>query len=264
MRMGSFAALGVVLSTGCGSQNGSFAEDSWTVLSDQIERVSISIDLGSVSVIGTELPGARVETRVHWTDNERPQVLAEVVDGVLNVYSTCPQFSSITRCRVEQIIEVPRNVPVLIEIGVGSVQVNTFTDAIMVDVGQGDVLLEKVHHYGWVQSLQGDILVKNSHGDFDLYTQAGDIYGRSLKGLSLNANTNEGSITALYTESPVSVFVKSGEGSIRIQVPDDGTDYAIDALTDDGTVDVALESFSDAKRTISAITGSGDVEVSSH
>lgn len=262
MRMGILVALGMALTTGCGPQEEGYAEDSWVVLTGDIEAVRITVEQGSIVVFGGKDEGATLETRVHWTDDRAPRWSASIDDGTLYVESSCPRGAPVVVCRTEQILDVPRDVPVWVDVGVGSLQMSQFTSSVIAEVERGDVVLDRVNHYALVQVEDGDILAKRSYGDLDLYTQRGDIYGRSLNSMNFYAHTFFGTVTALFTGAPVVVDVESGEGDVRVQVPDDGTEFSVNAWSDDGKVIIGVETESTSKRSIAAGTASGDVEIS--
>jgi DUF4097 and DUF4098 domain-containing protein YvlB len=145
-------------------------------------------------------------------------------DGILEVRGDCPPSRLPDRCAVDFTLAVPFDVDVSIDGGAG------------------------------------DIAIDGLAGHIDLRTSAGDVSGRDLHPVAVQARTDAGDVDLRFGTRPVSVAGFSHAGDISIAVP--GGEYRVDTTTRAGNIDVRGVLRNDrALRSISAHTDAGDVAV---
>jgi hypothetical protein len=173
---------------------------------------------------------------------QSPSTSMQVLDGRLVLRSSCPSFGSIW-CSVDRTVAVPPGIDVTVESDDGRV-------AVVGPVGDVDV-----------SSNHGSVTIDGARGDLRVRTGQGSIRAISSTAGTVVARSGQGSISLTFTAPPNRVDVQSGQGSIDVTVPDDGTEYVVDADAGLGRVEIGVPTDPDAERTIVARSGLGSIRV---
>jgi hypothetical protein len=173
---------------------------------------------------------------------QSPSTSMQVLDGRLVLRSSCPSFGSIW-CSVDRTVAVPPGIDVTVESDDGRV-------AVVGPVGAVDV-----------SSNHGSVTIDGARGDLRVRTGQGSIRAISSTAGTVVARSGQGSISLTFTAPPNRVDVQSGQGSIDVTVPDDGTEYVVDADAGLGRVEIGVPTDPDAERTIVARSGLGSIRV---
>lgn len=197
--------------------------DRTTMLSQHVDRVLVHADAGDVHLVAGRADRVRITEHRTWLW-AAPTVRTAMHDGILEVRGDCPPSRLPDRCAVDFALAVPFDVDVSIDGGAG------------------------------------DIAIDGLAGHIDLRTSAGDVSGRDLHPVAVQARTDAGDVDLRFGTRPVSVAGFSHAGDISIAVP--GGEYRVDTTTRAGNIDVRGVLRNDrALRSISAHTDAGDVAV---
>jgi hypothetical protein len=197
--------------------------DRTTMLSQHVDRVLVHADAGDVHLVAGRADRVRITEHRTWLW-DAPEVYAGIHDGILEVRGECPSSRLPDRCAVD------------------------FTIAVPFDVDAG------------IDGDAGDIRIDGLAGHIDLRTGAGNVSGRDLHAVALQARTDAGDVDLQFGTRPVSVAGFSHAGDIAIAVP--GGEYRVDTTTRAGNIDVQGVLRNDrALRSVSAHTDAGDVAV---
>lgn len=226
----SIAAIGLTLAACSSSSTGEAG------FSETPSAVRISSGTGNVSVTAGD-SGATVMAEID-ASGEKPPWSAELVGGELVVDDGCGDR---TDCAVNLVIEVDGTADVIIESAAGAVTIVDMNSSISITGAASNVLLN---------GLTGPIAV-------DL--ASGDLLGARLVSTVASFSTGRGDLDVTLTESFESLTVTSGDGNVTAQVPDGG--YDIEATTDDGEVELAVDDVDGAASSIQISTAKGDVTV---
>lgn len=108
----------------------------------------------------------------------------------------------------------------------------------------------------------GAIEVDGSSGILVLHTTNGRIEVDDSTATDVQARTTNGAVHLSFSDAPDQVAANSTNGEIRIVVPDDGTEYFVDANTTNGRIDTEdVPGDRRADRTITAETTNGGVTI---
>jgi hypothetical protein len=197
--------------------------DRTTMLAQHVDRVLVHADAGDVHLVAGRADRVRITEHSTWLWDE-PKVHASIHDGILEVQGDCPSSRLPDRCSVDFTLAVPFDVDASID------------------------------------GAAGDIRIDGLAGHIDLRTNAGDVSGRNLHPVAVQARTDAGNVDLQFGTRPVSVAGFSHAGDISIAVP--GGEYRVDTTTRAGNIDVHGVLRNDrALRSISAHTDAGDVAV---
>jgi DUF4097 and DUF4098 domain-containing protein YvlB len=196
-------------------------------LERHIERVVVHADAGNVRLQGTDAPRVTVREQLQWLLS-RPRVSTRVRGSTLTVSGSCPNSGPVNRCKADLELAIP------------------FDADVVVRSGAGDVLAERLA------------------GHLQLATDTGDVRGRDLNPISVQATTEVGDVGLDFTTEPVSVSASSQAGDVNVTVPSGG-EYRVDATTNAGDVTVLGVLRNDRSlRSISATADAGNVTVRGH
>lgn len=107
----------------------------------------------------------------------------------------------------------------------------------------------------------GEIEVTGVDGDIRAETSAGEVDLAELRSERVVARTSTGQVRAEFTVPPRDVEARTDIGAVDVEVPDDGTAYAVDASVEIGEPTVEVPVDSSAERRIVATASIGDVTV---
>ena len=218
--------------------------ERFTVPAEQLTRLLVDNDIGSVTITGTDTEVISVEAAI--SDGLRDTGFRhEVVDSTLEVHGSCPALGGMW-CRVRLSIEVPRGLDVAVNADNDRVDVSNLDGSVVIDSDNGAVELVDV---------SGPIEVAGNNGR---------IVGTELSSTRVDVATDNGRIELLFTDPPDVVIASGDNGSIDIVVPQVEGGYHVTVDTDNGDDDLtAVTNNSDSPRTITAETDNGDVTVAS-
>jgi hypothetical protein len=204
-----------------------------------ITRLEISGASGSIDVEASERD--TVEVRAEISDGLRATGESrEVVDGVLQLHSTCPNFGS-DFCWVNYELRVPRDLELVINGENGSISVAGSAAPVTID---GD---------------NGSIMLLDMAGPLQLSTDNGRVEATQLRSDTVTADSDNGRVQLEFAAAPTTVVATSNNGRVEVVVPADGTAYRVDARTDSGSETIDVPTDPTSPRTITLRTDNGSV-----
>jgi hypothetical protein len=218
---------------------------SWSA-THAITAVTVNAADGDVDLGPGAAGTAAVTQNLTW-DVSKPVVTETWTGTTLNVSEYCAAHGGLAanECSASLDITVPPATRVTVATHSGDIDLNGVTGAVHLQTGSGDISLDGTSGAVWARAISGAIS------------------GNSILSATVDAGTGSGDITLQFDAQPehVTSSVLSGETSIFVP-PGDG--YLITGRTISGQRDIdgALEN-STSSRTISADSGSGDVQVQS-
>jgi len=205
-----------------------------------IEAIDVDASSGEVLLTGTSGDEVRIEARVEhglW----RTKVRIERDGTTLRARSSCPPFPG--RCGVRYTVEVPRGVRVVARSDNGDVRARDL---------RGPAVLE---------SSNGEVQAANLSGPALLTSSNGDVTAAGMQGESIEARSDNGAVSVDVVEAPDRLVAESDNGDVDVAVPDDGTAYALDLFTDNGTASGDIRTDPGADRSLRIRSDNGDVSV---
>jgi hypothetical protein len=174
-----------------------------------------------------------------------PQLDQDIEDGVLAVDSHCGNHAIVLTCYADLRVTVPAGVRVTVDADAGDVRARRIDvpDA-QLRSESGDVAADLAgrQHLVWAHSDSGDVKVDT----------------RSVR--AVDAQTDSGDVSIDVGGEPRSITGHSDSGGVDVTVPTG--DYAVDANTSSGAVDIAGIGRNDrSPKSIQAGTDSGDVRL---
>ncbi len=177
---------------------------------DEVYRVEISGTL-----VGVELWGAdqlTVDTSLRWKGKRNePELLNEVIDGVLHVEGACPDDADL--CEVIHILEVPSDIQLDLQLD--------RVDLIATGTARLDVFMTG-----------GSARLHELHGETNLRANGTDVDGTALAAEQLFVSTN-GTIDLDFATAPTQLSASS-EQSVLVRAP--GGAYRLDLASQHGRV----------------------------
>ena len=250
----------LAVSLGCAFNAPSRVESSSTDLQGPLDLAEFRIEVGSLTIVGSDTEQTVLDKEIHWADDGRPQVSEEIDDGILQVVSECPSGTATTSCRVDFVVALPSDTEVSIELGDGALEVEGILGAVTATVGLGDAKLSAIGGGVHLVNSYGDAVLSRVTGDLYLDVASGVVLSSGLRSNDVLVSTTWGRQELDFTQLGGTLSTTSKEGGIQITLPD-GT-YDVAALSDFGQVDVSVEQDPDAEGKVVAASVSGDVEVS--
>jgi len=109
----------------------------------------------------------------------------------------------------------------------------------------------------------GDIRLSGVDGEIEAETSVGDIKGVDLRTTGLVAEASVGTVDLSFDQVLGDIEVTTGTGDVVIEVPDDGTTYAVvfDTGVGEQHIDIATDPGAAADRVITVTTGVGSLTV---
>lgn len=138
-----------------------------------------------------------------------------IVGGVLELRGTCPNFGS-DWCRVTYDVEVPSDLPVVLDVDNGAVDVSGVDAAVEINADNGSVRLADV----------GGPIVAS--------TDNGRVEGTSLRAQTVRAESDNGRVTLNFVAAPMTVEATTNNGSVEVVVPNTDETYRLSMDTANG------------------------------
>jgi DUF4097 and DUF4098 domain-containing protein YvlB len=107
----------------------------------------------------------------------------------------------------------------------------------------------------------GSVHLTGETGAVTAHSSAGSVRGDSLGSATVKASSSAGSVNLSFVTAPTTVDASSSAGSVSIEVPDDGTAYAVDAHASAGSTHVGIATNPNSTRSIHATSSAGSVHV---
>lgn len=112
-----------------------------------------------------------------------------------------------------------------------------------------------------VSTGSGRVETKGIVGDVNIETDNGAIEATELGGGTVVTKSSNGRIRLTFDTAPGSVRADTHNGAVSVELPDDGDGYAVDADSDNGHVDVTVDTDPVAERQVVAQSGNGSIEI---
>lgn len=210
------------------------------VYAGAVKRVKVTVDSGSVDIVGTDREGANIAVREHALVGVPSPTSQGMADGQLRVVGLCPG-GLVLRCRIDFRIEVPA------------------TALVEVTTGSADVTVEGMSRDVQVTTVHGRLLLKKLLGtSLQARTSTGTVTGSELAATQVAVRA-KGDVQLALTTSPDALTVTSSKGAIDVSVPD--APYAVRTDSAIGLVNVEVQRNPDSRHAIALTAPEGDIRV---
>lgn len=206
-----------------------------------VSTLEVDVASGSADVVAGDVDEITVTTRVS-EGFRRTGHVQEVRGDRLVLTGTCPLFGS-TFCSVHYDVVVPADL------------------AVVADVADGRLSVEGLRGPVTAVTDDGSIEVRGVEGDLVLDSDNGSIRGDGLVAATVEASTENGSVTLGFATPPDLVVAGSENGSVEVRVPPVAGDYRVEADTDNGSSEVGVATDPGSDRLVRVTTDNGDVRV---
>jgi hypothetical protein len=221
------------------------------------DPVSENVDAQAGSSVFIDAPNAAIRLSVSDDDDEihatmrgtssgrEPSLEVTTTGSETEIRGGCPGgWFFFSRCRVRIEVVLPADLDVTAQGRNGAITADALT---------GDLDLSTTN---------GSIEVDESGGALVLRSTNGRIEVEDSSSTEVEVQTTNGGVHLSFAEAPDEVAANSTNGEIRIDVPDDGTEYHIEADTTNGRVDTEdVPGDRRADRTITAGTTNGGITI---
>ncbi len=232
------------------------------VVSEEVERIVLTVDAGSVEILA--VPGNTIEVQRELAyDDERPRVEHTITGGVLEIEADCPGsfFLIGSSCSVDHLLRVPAAVDVQIDSGSGSVRVSGLEGVVVANTGSGAIELVGLSGRVTAETGSGGIVLERVAATADVSTGSGSIRATAGESVQFAARTGSGSMNLEFASAPDDVELETGSGSVTIGVPSGS--YRLDLDTSSGSTNfTGITDDASSPRSIQATTGSGSIRIS--
>lgn len=208
-------------------------QESYTLTEEYpgpVTGAEVDVEVGDIVLEDAAGTALELRTHVEWRGSE-PETAEGVSGGVFSADADCggslAPWSGADDCRVDYTVGLPS--------GTGAEAV---TDV-------------------------GDIRLNGLDGEVRAETSVGGIEGVDLRTADLEVEAGVGDVELEFDQVLGDVTVIAGTGDVLIEVPDDGTVYAVrfDAGVGEQDIDIATDAEAKADRVISVEAGVGDLTV---
>jgi len=209
---------------------------------DGVRALDIDLGFESVEIVGAADATSVSMTRSYTWSLAKPSISNRLDGDLLSIGSSCP-FSVGLGCSGHVRLVVPKTLEVQVHNSDGSVTLRDLDGP--VDLSTSD----------------GSINASNLTGRVTLHSDDGSVAATGLRSDELEATTSDGSVRLTFALPPSSVTADTGDGSIEVVVPSDGTAYNVTATTGDGSRNVSVPTDSSSPRHLKLSTGDGSLTV---
>jgi hypothetical protein len=224
-----FAAFATLAVAGCGVNVG--LDDDTTrriehddLPVDDLRRLELTTDNGEVQIRGGGGDEIGVRTVLVERNEGDAEYSVDVVGDRLVVAGEC-DARWWDRCQVGFVVTVPSDFDVEVETNNGRVSVS---------------------------DVAGEVRVETDNGAID---------GDRLSSSTVDTHTDNGRIRLTFDDAPMSVNAETDNGAIAVRLPDLEHDYAVDADSSRGNVDVDVRTDPVADRHVSARSDNGAIDI---
>jgi len=190
--------------------------------------------------------GSSTQVGVTYTEHyqlKKPTVTSSVSASGLQLTASCPGGLFGSNCAVNYVLTVPVTAALNIHSGDGDIHVSGTSAVATLDSGAGDIEFDNVT--GNVTAQSGD----------------GDITGTRVGSKNVQVSTGAGSVHIDWSVAPTTVAATSGDGDIRLTLPQGSGPYRTSTHSGDGSVHVTSVVDSTAAASITATTGTGGISI---
>ncbi|GAA4050458.1 DUF4097 family beta strand repeat-containing protein [Nonomuraea soli] len=178
---------------------------------------------GEVQVFAGRPGEVRVERKVRW-DRAEPRVVQTYEGGELRLELECPRSTHLTGslCEADYRVWVPPKT------------------RLRADVGDGLLAVTGIHGALQLTAADGTVMVSDASGALTLRTRSGSVVAAGLRSPEVDVQSLVGDVTLDFAGVPEKVSAILTEGTIALDVPDEGRYRVVSDVTRGGeTVDVA-------------------------
>ncbi len=159
-------------------------------------------------------------------------------------------------------VTTPGGLPLSVSGSSGNLDVSGFLGHVTLFDGSGNLSASRLAGTVSLGAGSGDISASGLSGaSVRLSNGSGNIDVSGLAATSVVSSDGSGDITLTFTRVPRRVVVKNSSGNITLVLPRGHAIYQVDARSSSGQVSVGVTTRPSAAHVISAIDGSGDVNV---
>jgi hypothetical protein len=207
-----------------------------------VRALDVDLSFESVEIVGSANTTSVSMTRSYTWSLSKPSISNRLEGDRLSIGSSCPFSVGLGRSGHVRLV-VPKDVDVRLNTSDGSVTLRDLDGPL--DLSTSD----------------GSINASNLTGRVKLHSADGSMDATGLRSDEVEATTSDGSVRLNFEVAPSSVTADSGDGSIEVVVPSDGTAYNVTGTTGDGSRDVSVPLDSSSARHMQLSTGDGSLRV---
>lgn len=226
------------------------AEDT-RELDETITAVSLDVDSGGVTIVGSDAGALTVYRRAEWSAVP-PEMSLEVVDGVLILTSSCTAGQII--CRAEHELHLPPGVSVEgvvgsggfigegfigdlnLNIGSGGAVLEDGEGALTLDIGSGGVVVDGHSGDITVDVGSGGAVLSEVSGDLALFVSSGGVVADGLTSSSVLAEVSSGGLSLDFDARPTLIDGDVSSGGAQVEVP--AGSYHLDLSAGSGGINI--------------------------
>lgn len=209
-----------------------------------VTAIQLDLDNSSVDLVTTDgMTTVNQEVRSGLFGGE---VEGEVRDGVLVLQLSCPGWGFFpfgAGCGGSVEVAVPADV------------------AVSGSTGNGGITIDGLAAPVDVSTSNGAIEVVGTTSSLDVHTSNGRITETELASPMVATRTSNGQVTLSFATTPAQVEVDTSNGSIVLEVPDDGVAFHVDAATSNGQVTTDIPTDPGADRVLDLHTSNGNIDI---
>ncbi|MFC4335170.1 DUF4097 family beta strand repeat-containing protein [Salininema proteolyticum] len=238
------AVLAAGMLSACGPNGAKETSSESHVYDEAITSIELESSGGNIEVKAGDVDKVEVEREFRWND-EKPASAETVDDGTLRVSTQgCGGLNS-NSCSISYEFTVPHDVDVDLDTEAGNIDLTGLQGKVLAHTDAGNVV--------------GTGLAAK---EAEVGTDAGNVDIRVAgEADKIEASTDAGNVTVNLAVPAKEVEANSDAGNVAVVVPDDGTEYKVDAGTSAGKMSIEVPENDESERTIEAKTDAGNVRV---
>jgi len=205
-------------------------------------EISLQTSSGYVHVV----VGTGTQVGVSYSEHyqlKKPTVTATTSADGVQLNAKCPGGIFGNNCEINYTLTVPASAHLVLHSGDGHISIADVTGALSLDTGDGGITLDNVS------------------GDIAAHTGNGGIGATRLRSTSVQAATGDGGIDLDWLVTPKNVTVRTGNGGIKLDVPQGSGPYAVSASTGNGGRQIDVPTDPSASSKITAHTADGGIHL---
>jgi hypothetical protein len=164
-------------------------------------------------------------------------------------------------CGLTATLDVPLDTSVNLASEGGNMQVNGIQRDVTLNSSGGDVTVSDIGGIADVTTGGGNLTASDLGNIRQFSTDGGDVNGTGLSAPQVTTYSGGGNVTLAFTSVPTSLKIISDGGDINIVLPQGGTDYAINYVTDGGDYSAPGVPVSKSGHPIDVESGGGNISI---
>lgn len=225
---------------------------------DSVTKVVVTSGSGDVQIVADATDQTTVERKLSWSIiGGEPQTHDHLDNGTLNL----PGCSGGWNCDVSYVVHVRAGTDATVMLGSGNASVSGRVGSVTVSDDSGDVLVTGAQGAVQVTADSGNVTLHRISAPVTASLGSGNISADGLRGDTASLKTDSGNVNAQFTIDPQSITAMSGSGSVGLSVPGEAP-YNVKTSIGSGTSSIDIPTDPSASRTLTATSGSGDIQVS--